>query len=139
MQHQTLQVGSTEIDVFQQSDGSYRFDLETIARAINVKIPNLLQFLLQENAIETNITGELNGDRQERVVTPAGAIAILQWQSEQGNPKAQHLLRALCSVAIDEYLDRRFQEPLSEKDAMWQAYLVSERDREEVYRRLANS
>ena len=145
MQRKTIQAGRTEIDVFRQTDGSYRIDLERIARAIGIETADLPQslppFLPHGNAIETaeKISIELDSDRQRWVVTPEAAIAILQWQSMQGNEKALSFLNDLFSVAIEQYLDRSFEPPLSEKDAMWQAYLASERDRAEVYRRLASS
>ncbi|MGB3496045.1 MAG: hypothetical protein WBA57_25170 [Elainellaceae cyanobacterium] len=95
-------------------------------------------------------------------ITPEGMIAFLQWQVEQGNKNALTLLADICFVGMTQFLDQIFEnsfpggedtqisktevdnlKEFSESEyahhPVWQAYSDSKREREEVYRRLANS
>jgi len=167
IQQRTLLVRNAEIDVFQLRDGSYRISLEQMAKVLGINhqdLFNLLRSEVTQSLLEDEprapmleeIVVEIQPNRQEQkrlwVITPEAMIVFLQWQSTQGNRRALSLLRELVAVSLNQFLDRTFEttqakpespattnEAIPKPDPAWQAYLESEKEREEVYRRLAHS
>jgi hypothetical protein len=103
----------------------------------------------------------MQGVKESLAITTEEMITILVWQSGKGNKNALGLLNDLASVSLAQYLECNFGAAHSElegnmpmencdafrvncvsdnsNDPVWQAYLHSEREREEVYSRLASS
>ncbi|MGI0493554.1 hypothetical protein ACN4EG_17375 [Alkalinema pantanalense CENA528] len=145
-------LGDDEIDVLQLPDGSYLFSLASMAKVLGIAKSHLLASLhsylvnddverplLQE--VVVRVKGEEN-PKQLWAIAPEGLVVVLQGQVMQGNQKALSLMPHLVSVSINQYFDtalKELPEAGSTNDPVWQAYLESEQEREEVYRRLANS
>lgn len=156
-QQKRLTIGNVEIDAFQLPDGSYRIGLRQIAEMLDMSSSALLKSL-QTQAKQTLDSQELGQGILEEVVVdtssenasqkkmwtiaPQGIVVLLQWQLAQGNPKILTFLKDLMILSINQYLDIALSKPSETSDTydqVWQTYLESEREREEVYRRLASS
>ncbi|MEW6499354.1 MAG: hypothetical protein AB1589_43795 [Cyanobacteriota bacterium] len=151
-----IAIGNEEIEILQLPDGSYLFSLASMAKVLGMAKLYLLASLRSESnnlllndelgrpllqEVEVKAEGE---ERPQRLwtIAPEGLVVFLQWQAMQGNQKALSFIKHLISVSINQYFDTALREsPEADRtnDLVWQAYLESEREREEVYRRLANS
>jgi hypothetical protein len=156
-QQKRLTIGNVEIDAFQLPDGSYRIGLRRIAEMLDMSSSALLKSLQTQAAqtLDSQEPGEgileeivvvtsLENDEQKAMwtITPQGLVVFLQWQLAQGKPKILTFLKDLMTLSINQYLDAALSKPPETSDIhdpVWQAYLESEREREEVYRRLASS
>jgi hypothetical protein len=151
-----IAIGNEEIEILQLPDGSYLFNLASMAKVLGMAKPYLLASLRSESnnlllndelgrpllqEVEVRAEGE---ERPQRLwtIAPEGLVVFLKWQAMQGNQKALSFIKNLISVSINQYFDTALREPPEAdrtNDPVWQAYLESELEREEVYRRLANS
>ncbi|MGD1929867.1 MAG: hypothetical protein ACFB12_13240 [Leptolyngbyaceae cyanobacterium] len=152
IQQKQIVIGNEAIEVFQLPDGSYRVGLASLAKSLGLNEQQIVVALRTESTDSSRIASCLQevtvvsasqkGAQNTWTITPEGLVEFLQWQLTQENQERLPFLKKLIVVWIRDYLNLVLREPVEPSDAdalVWQAYLESEKERKEVYLRLANS
>lgn len=152
IQQKQIVIGNEAIEVFQLPDGSYRVSLVSLAKSLGLSEQQIVAALSTESTDlsliasclqeVTVISESPKGVQNTWTITPEGVVEFLQWQLTQGNEERLPFLKKLIVIWIRDYLNLVLRDPVESSDAndpVWQAYLESEKEREEVYLRLADS
>jgi hypothetical protein len=138
---------------------------ETLLASISRHLQNT-EGAAQTISPQLSLVGESSSSDTSVSVVSIGDVAslvtFLQTQTREGNGKAQQLFQALAARALETYMHGVFSSPVTDEafatslepelqtsardsqedcspDPVWAAYEASKQERQEVYRRLAES